>query len=156
MAWKQLEMEPGGTTGKQVGNTAAAGCQLPVPTRFPHPRSLPSFSPLSPLPWRHCTLVLQTSFPLSPGHSVQDLNPPSCLSLPPDSFPLGAQKSSYFFHSSGPLAPQNKGHLDPPKLPLPGTSLPSGFNPISGTIHPPSPSFLSHSWNPSTFTTQVA
>lgn len=87
LAWKEFHglettgSELRGTTGKQVRNppAAAAGVQSP---------------PLSPVQppasWGSGTSTPQTFLPLSPGHSVQDQNLPSCLSLTPH---LGVRKS---------------------------------------------------------------
>lgn len=126
MAWKQLEMELRGTTGKQVGNTAAAGC-LAVQARFQSPPAshIPGSLPAPPLSLPASTplgtwhLSSSSSLPLE-SCSLSAGPEPAFLSLiAPLLFSTGGPGNpfSYFFHSSGPLAPQNEGHLDTPNLP---------------------------------------
>lgn len=91
MAWKQLEMELRGTTGKQLGNMEtpqllSVGFQSPPTSQTlgPSPLSLA----LPPKPWGPSTSIPQPSFPFSPGLSVRP-EPTFYLSLPPKLFPPG-------------------------------------------------------------------
>lgn len=145
MAWKQLEVELRGTTGKQLGNTETS--QL-LAVRFQSPPTSQSLSPLPSFPDPASkspgTPHLGSSKFLSPSVLVTPCRTRTCLPVPhcPCLWTPSPGVWKFFLlislSLSGPLASQNTGHLNSPtpSLPVPPCHLvtPQYLEPIVTSV----------------------